>query len=59
LVVDTGKVIAQDPSASVIKDGLGAVPVAGNILSGIATINDVWGKEGLINYYHECMAGEN
>jgi len=58
-VVDTAKVIAQNPADEVIKEGAEAVPIAGNILSGIATLNDIWGKDGLVNDYNDCMAGKN
>jgi RHS repeat-associated protein len=35
------------------------IPILGNILSIGATANDIWGKEGMVNYYNDCMAGKN
>ena len=51
--VDTGKVIQASKSAAK------AVPVVGNVLSGISAWRDIWGSEGLVNYYNDCMAGKN
>ncbi len=57
--VDYGKVIAKNPAADVITEGSQAVPIAGNFLSGIATWNDIWGNDGMVNDYSDCMAGGN
>jgi RHS repeat-associated protein len=51
--VDTGKVIQASKSAAK------AVPMVGNVLSGISAWRDIWGSEGLVNYYNDCMAGKN
>jgi hypothetical protein len=33
--------------------------MVGNVLSGISAWRDIWGSEGLVNYYNDCMAGKN
>jgi RHS repeat-associated protein len=43
----------------VMTTGAKAVPVVGNVVSGIATINDIYGKEGMGAYYDDCIAGKN
>lgn len=48
--VDTGKVMTT---------GAKAVPIVGNLLSMGATLNDVYGKNGMANYYDACLAGKN
>ncbi len=50
MAVDYGKVMTT---------GAEAVPVVGNVVSGIAAINDIYGKEGMGSYYDDCMAGKN
>jgi len=35
------------------------VPFIGNGLSALSAVNDVWGKDGMVNYYNDCMAGKN
>jgi RHS repeat-associated protein len=51
--VDTAKVIQASKSAAK------AVPVVGNVLSGISAWRDIWGSEGLVQYYNDCMAWKN
>ncbi len=51
--VDTGKVIQASETVAKI------VPIVGNVLSGISAWRDIWGAEGMVNYYNSCMAGKN
>jgi hypothetical protein len=37
--------------------GVEIVPVLGNILSAASTVHDIFGKEGVIAAYKNCMAG--
>jgi hypothetical protein len=46
-------------TAKVFGKSLRVVPVAGNVLSGIATYRDIFGKDGMSAYYNDCMAGKN
>ena len=46
-------------SASVFGKSLKVIPVAGNILSGIATFRDIFGNDGIQAYYNDCLAGKN
>ena len=45
--------------ASLFGKSLKVVPILGNALSAVATYNDIFGKEGLRNYYNDCLAGKN
>lgn len=39
--------------------GVEIVPVLGNVLSAGSTVHDIFGKEGVIAAYKNCMAGTN
>ena len=62
-IVDKAKVIAENPESALVdgfvKDGAEAVPIAGNIVSGVALVDDIVGKDGIENYYADCLAGKN
>ena len=38
---------------------LKVIPFIGNGLSALSAVNDIWGKDGMANYYNDCMAGKN
>lgn len=36
-----------------------AIPLVGNVLSLGATVNYIFGKEGVVNFYNDCLEGKN
>jgi RHS repeat-associated protein len=40
-------------------ENLKVVPLLGNALSVAATYNDLYGKEGVVSYYNDCLEGKN
>lgn len=40
-------------------DTVEIIPFVGNILSATNAVNDIYGKDGMVNYYNACMAGTN
>lgn len=55
----TGTGLTAVDDAKVMTEGAELVPVIGNGVSVLATARDIWGKEGIANYYNDCMAGKN
>ena len=53
----TGLTVVDD--AKVLTEAAELVPVVGNFVSAFATGRDIFGKEGLVNYYNDCLAGKN
>ena len=51
--------ILETGGKAVAKDGFEMIPVAGNIISAGAALNDVFGGEGVIASYKNCLAGTN
>jgi hypothetical protein len=43
----------------VMTTGAEAIPVVGNVISGVATLNDIFGDDGMGDYHDDCMAGKN
>jgi RHS repeat-associated protein len=48
-----------DYSMKLLGNSVKVVPFIGNGLSALSAVNDVWGKDGMVNYYNDCMAGKN
>ncbi|MFZ0462550.1 MAG: RHS repeat-associated core domain-containing protein [Candidatus Acidiferrales bacterium] len=48
---------AAGETANIAVHGVEIVPVLGNIVSAGATVNDIFGKEGVISSYKACLSG--
>jgi hypothetical protein len=48
---------AAGETANIAIHGVEIVPVLGNIVSAGATVNDIFGKEGVISSYKACLSG--
>jgi RHS repeat-associated protein len=48
---------AEDSGAKLALNGVEMIPVAGNVVSAVATGVDIFGSDGLIAAYKGCMAG--
>lgn len=55
----TGTGLTAVDDAKVMTEGAELVPVVGNGVSAIATARDIWGQDGIVNYYRDCIAGKN
>lgn len=55
----TGLGVTTVDDAKVMTAGAELVPVIGNGVSVLATARDIWGRNGMANYYNDCMAGKN
>ena len=49
--------MAGAAGARLVVNGVKVIPIAGNIVSGISVLYDVFGKEGLVAAYKGCMSG--
>jgi YD repeat-containing protein len=58
-LTSTGAGLTAVDDAKVMTEGAELVPVIGNGVSVFATVRDIWGDEGMVNYYKDCMAGKN
>ncbi len=54
-----GLAFADKSGASIAVHGVELIPVAGNIISAGAALNDIFGSDGIIASYKSCFAGTN
>ena len=55
----TGSGITAVDTAKVMTTGAEIVPVIGNFVAAYATYRDIWGSDGLVANYDNCLAGKN
>lgn len=48
---------AAGETTNIAIHGVEVVPVLGNFVSAVATVNDIFGKEGVISSYKACFSG--
>jgi hypothetical protein len=48
---------AAGETTNIAIHGVEVVPVLGNFVSAVATVKDIFGKEGVISSYKACLSG--